>query len=254
MSLYLNGYEGRVEQAVDEFWAARQGGSGVRAGKTMDGFVDVLKWVVRSNGLPDATFYEGGIWAEVPGFFRSAKRWDLLVMNGETLVAAIEFKSIADSFGNNANNRGEEAAGCAVDVLEALREGAFDGLTKIFLGYLMLVEDCNGTNQTVKVRMKNFRVMAEFMLDPTQRDTTYVRRDDGFYPPIDGVSYMSRFDIMCRRLMQKQMYDAACVVAAKRPPLAGSPACRDVSRDTGVKAFLAGLAAHVSAIVAIAEG
>ncbi len=38
------------------------------------------------------------------------KKWDLLVVEG-CLIAAIEFKSQVGSFGNNYNNRTEEALG-----------------------------------------------------------------------------------------------------------------------------------------------
>jgi hypothetical protein len=47
---------------------------------------------------------------EIPGYFRSEKKWDLLVVtkSGGTnrLVLAIELKSMAGSTGKNLNNRG----------------------------------------------------------------------------------------------------------------------------------------------------
>ena len=59
------------------------------------------------------------------------------------LGAAIEFKSqVGPSFGNNFNNRSEEAIGSATDVWAAYREGAFRPSPRPFLGYLMLLEDC----------------------------------------------------------------------------------------------------------------
>lgn len=48
-------------------------------------------------------------------YFRPNKKWDLLVVDNNELVIAIEFKSqVGPSFGNNFNNRTEEAMGSAV--------------------------------------------------------------------------------------------------------------------------------------------
>jgi hypothetical protein len=41
------------------------------------------------------------------------------------LLAGVEFKSQVGSFGNNYNNRTEEAIGSATDIWAAYREGAF---------------------------------------------------------------------------------------------------------------------------------
>lgn len=103
MSLNLQDYRDRVSVAVKNFWIVR-GRSGVRGGKTLDAFVDLLKWVVHQNGLQDAVFLSGRN-AQLPGFFRPTKSWDLLIMNDGKLIAAIELKSIADSFGKNAKQQ-----------------------------------------------------------------------------------------------------------------------------------------------------
>lgn len=63
---------------------------------------------------------------ELPGYFRPNKKWDLLVVDKNELVIAIEFKSqVGPSFGNNFNNRTEEAMGTALDIWTAYREGVF---------------------------------------------------------------------------------------------------------------------------------
>jgi hypothetical protein len=59
----------------------------------------------------------------IPGFYRRAKNWDIVVTYGEVLVAAIECKSQVGSFGNNFNNRTEEAIGNAVDLWRAYEAG-----------------------------------------------------------------------------------------------------------------------------------
>jgi Restriction endonuclease XhoI len=45
---------------------------------------------------------------ELPGYYRSTKKWDLLVVSQQQLVMAVEFKSIGGSYGNNLNNRTED--------------------------------------------------------------------------------------------------------------------------------------------------
>ncbi|TCM33223.1 PaeR7I family type II restriction endonuclease [Kribbella sp. VKM Ac-2568] len=51
----------------------------------------------------------------LPGFYRRAKEWDIVTYRG-ILVAAVECKSQVGSFGNNFNNRTEEAIGNAVSI------------------------------------------------------------------------------------------------------------------------------------------
>ena len=171
-------------------------------------------------------------------------------MDHETLIAAIELKSIADSFGKNANNRNEEALGSGVDIKEAFEEDAFEGLTRLFTGYLILVEDCQETRTSVKIQMKHFRAMDEFMLNPEVRDEVYVKNTKGEFTVIDGVSYMNRFDILGRRLMQKKLYTAASVIKSPRSAVdTGEHSA--VTRETSIKAFLASLASHTETIAAI---
>ncbi|MEQ3762746.1 MAG: PaeR7I family type II restriction endonuclease [Alcanivorax sp.] len=248
MPLNLEGYENRVSEAVKSFWRVRER-DGVRSGKTLDAFVELLTWVVHSHGLPEAVVLTGRK-AQLPGFFRPAKSWDVIIMDNETLIAAIELKSIADSFGKNANNRNEEALGSGVDIKEAFEEDAFEGLTRLFTGYLILVEDCQETRTSVQIQLKNFRAMDEFMLNPEVRDEVYVKNAKGEFPVIDGVSYMNRFDILCRRLMQKNLYTAASVIKSPRSAVdTGEHSA--VTRETSIKAFLASLASHTETIAAI---
>jgi hypothetical protein len=62
------------------------------------------------------------------------------------LIAAIEAKSqVGPSFGNNFNNRTEEAMGSALDLWTAYREGAFHTSPHPFLGYFFLLEDCQAS-------------------------------------------------------------------------------------------------------------
>src|SRR6185312_8851798 len=131
----------RVGEAIKLFWLTRdkqskaqgtktgQKDAGLRAavtsGKHLDGFTEICRDLFIAGGVPEAHVY----WAakrELPGFYRAEKSWDLVVVAEGHLLAVIEFKAqVGPSFGNNFNNRTEEALGTAVDLTTAYREGAF---------------------------------------------------------------------------------------------------------------------------------
>ena len=120
----------RTEKAVAHYWQTRAaqrkkqeaGGkadqglrSAVTGGAQMDGFIDLFTELVAEAGIPgNCVFRKKAV--ELPGFFRPTKEWDLLLVRERTLIAAIEAKSqVGPSFGNNFNNRAEEAIGSAID-------------------------------------------------------------------------------------------------------------------------------------------
>lgn len=85
--------------------------SAVTGGRQMDGFSETI-----SRLLIDAEIDENDIFqrvsVELPGYFRPTKEWDIVVVVDGNLIAAIELKSqVGPSFGNNFNNRTEEALG-----------------------------------------------------------------------------------------------------------------------------------------------
>ena len=126
---------------------------------------------------------------ELPGYYRPNKKWDLLVVDNNELVIAIEFKSqVGPSFGNNFNNRTEEAMGSALDIWTAYREGVFGTQRAPWLGYFMVLEDCLKSNEPVKARSPHFPVLREF------RDA----------------SYKERYEIFCSKLLLERQYNAAC--------------------------------------------
>lgn len=124
----LNDY---IREAMKTFWDTRavqsdkqqeSGGhdqgnrSAVTGGKQLDGFVNFICEILKVNGIPQNCIYADKN-LELPGYYRPNKKWDLLVVKDNILVIAIEFKSqIGPSFGNNFNNRTEEAMGSALDV------------------------------------------------------------------------------------------------------------------------------------------
>ena len=130
----------RTREAVAHYWATRtaqqtkqadsgQADQGLRSavtgGAQMDGFVELFADLVTDSGLSTECLHRKKK-LQLPGFFRPTKEWDLLVIRDGTLIAAIEAKSqVGPSFGNNFNNRTEEAMGSALDLWTAFREGAF---------------------------------------------------------------------------------------------------------------------------------
>jgi len=150
-----------IRDAIRHFWqtrsdqSSRQTGAvgrdrgsraAVTGGKQMDGFVRVVRNLLLESRVPESCISVDKR-IELPGWFRAEKKWDLVIVHEGELLAAIEFKSqIGPSFGNNFNNRTEEALGSATDIWAAYREGAFKPSSRPFLGYLMLLVDYRISN------------------------------------------------------------------------------------------------------------
>lgn len=239
MAIDLAEYDIKAKKAVKAFWETReqarkkqtQAGksdqgerAGVTAGKNMDGFISLVKDVVRANGLKDADIHQERRVLTLPGYFRPTKLWDLLVMNEGRLIAAIEFKSqVGPSFGNNFNNRTEEAIGTAHDLWTAYREGAFGEQTRPFVGWLMLLEDAPKSCSPVKDSSPHFPVFSEFK----------------------DASYAQRYNILCRKLIQEQLYTVASILTSPREAIR-SGAYGELSEMTGLRTFISELAGHIA--------
>lgn len=166
------GFDHRLRSAVRHFWRVRaaqtkrQAETGVRdagarsavtGGKQMDGFIGLLVELLAESGLLRTSIFID-VRTELPGFFRAEKKWDLIVVADGELLACIEAKSqVGPSFGNNFNNRTEEAIGSATDLWTAYREGALRVSSRPWLGYMMLLEETSGSTSPVSVREPHFR-------------------------------------------------------------------------------------------------
>ena len=160
----------------------------------------------------------------LPGYFRPTKLWDMLVMRDGRLIAAIELKSqVGPSFGNNFNNRTEEAIGTAHDFWTAYREGAFGKNPKPFVGWLMMVEDAPESRSPVRDASPHFDVFPEFQ----------------------GASYLKRYDVLCQRLVKEQLYSAAAVITSRRAD-AKTGTYGEMSNLTNLNAFVSAIAGHVA--------
>lgn len=199
--------EGLLGKAVQQFWKTRgnqrkrQGSqtgrkdagnrAAVTGGKHADGFVGLIAEIVSDAGLPEARIHTTSkTQRTLPGHFRPTKEWDVVVVSGSDLVAAVEVKSQVGSFGNNFNNRVEEALGNAVDFWTAYRKGAFSPSQRPWLGYLfMLEEEPKSVRPTKRIELNPFPVDAAFQ----------------------NLSYIKRYELVCERLVRELHYDAACL-------------------------------------------
>jgi type II restriction enzyme len=240
MAIDLCDYETQARDATMAFWGNREtarrkqmeGGkidqgerAGVTAGKNMDGFLALIIDIVRANGLAHADIHQRRAVVTLPGYFRPTKLWDALVINRGHLVAAIELKSqVGPSFGNNFNNRTEEAIGTAHDLWTAFREGAFGKQPRPFVGWMIMVEDAPESRKPVTDRSPHFRVFKEFQ----------------------GASYLARYNILCQRLIQEQLYGAASVLTSPRTAISTGD-FGEMSKLTGLRNFVSTLAGHVAA-------
>ena len=240
MALDLVDYEKKSAEAVMAFWGNREKArqkqieagkadqgerAGVTAGKNMDGFIALIIDIVQANGLADAAIYQKRAVLTLPGYFRPTKLWDVLVIHKKQLIAAVELKSqVGPSFGNNFNNRTEEAIGTAHDLQTAYREGAFGHQPRPFVGWMMLVEDAPASRSKVRDRSPHFPVFPEFK----------------------GASYLQRYDLLCQRLMKEQLYGAAALMASPRDAANTGSYC-ELSDMTSFKTFVTSLAGHVAA-------
>ena len=198
--------EKALEKAVRHFWKTRgsqhasQGAASgkkdagsrgaVTGGKHADGFVELITAIVGNAGLKNVEIRTAAkMQRTLPGYFRPSKEWDLVVLSGSDMVAAVEVKSQVGSFGNNFNNRVEEALGNATDFWQAYSRGLYAPSSRPWLGYLFMLQDSPGSSEPTK----------RINLEPYPVDETF-----------QGLSYAKRYEEVCLRLVRERMYDSAC--------------------------------------------
>lgn len=89
----------------------------------------------------------------------------------------------------------------------------------------MLLEECEASMTPVKVDEPHYRVFPEFR----------------------GASYAGRYQILCERLVARQLYGAAALVLSKSEDGGASGAHRSVSDATSLRRLYAEFAGHVAA-------
>ena len=219
--------------AVRSYWRSRggqskrQGRKGakapgtrseVAAGQHMNGVLKLVQRVAAAAGFaPEEILCTSGL--ELPGYFRAQKRWDMVVVRNGRLCAAIELKSQVGSFGNNFNNRSEEAIGNSTDFWTAFREGAL-GLESPWLGYF-------------------------FLLELAPKSTSAVGLKSGKFPPFpifQGTSYARRYEILCERLVLERKYTKTALLLA---PRGTRGEFAEPNESLSLRSFLVSLHAHL---------
>jgi len=191
----------------------------------MDGFIRLLTGLICDSGIDrDCLFCDRSL--ELPGFFRPTKKWDLVIVKDGILVAAIEAKSqVGPSFGNNFNNRTEEAMGSALDLWTAYRERAYLASPQPFLGYFFMLEDCEASRRPVGVNEPHFPVFPEF------KDSSYARR----------------YELFCRKLILERHYTAAAFITSRSSTgLSGDYATP--AEDLSMERFARALIGHLVSV------
>jgi len=237
----IENLENHVGKAVAHYWQTRKAQrekqkkrgvsdaglrSAVTGGAQMDGFIHLFTEILVDVGVDERYIFRKRL-LELPGFFRPTKEWDLIVLKNGHLIAAIEAKSqVGPSFGNNFNNRTEEAMGSALDIWTAFREGAFNSGVQPFLGYFFMLEDCDASNRPVRVKEPHFKVFPEFV----------------------GASYMERYELFCRKLILERHYTSASfITSTSENGIEGD--YNEPADDLSFTIFAKSLVSHVGAFV-----
>ena len=234
----LREIDAHTQEAVAHYWRTRsaqrsrqqqsgkldQGLRGaVTGGAQMDGFIHLFTDLICDAGIAsECLFLKRGL--ELPGFFRPTKEWDLVIVKDGTLIAAIEAKSqVGPSFGNNFNNRTEEAMGSALDLWTAYREGAYLASPQPFLGYFFMLEDCPASKHPVRVKEPHFKVFPEFV----------------------GSSYARRYELFCRKLILERHYTAAAFLTSESKT-GGNGHYLAPAEDLSMERFAKALVGHLA--------
>lgn len=229
----------RTIEAVKFFWDTREsqgknaiGDQGSRTkvtgGKQMEGFEHLATEVIKEAGMPaDSIFSRSSL--ELPGYYRPEKKWDLLVIHNNKLITALEFKSQVGSFGNNFNNRSEEAIGTASDIWVAYREKAFGLEIEPWLGYLFLLEEHPKSIAPVKLKEPHFKAFQEF----------------------EGSSYAKRYEILLSKLRLERLYQGTSLILSNPQE---PERIIEVSHSLSVEKYFQSLHSHISSYINILWG
>ncbi len=223
----------RLHKAVKSYWKSRGGQSKsqvkrgvtdagtrgeVTGGQHLNTVLTLLVETARAAGFSnDEIKLNAGI--ELPGFFRPQKRWDMIVVRRDCLCSALELKSQVGSFGNNFNNRSEEAIGNSTDFWTAFREGRMGKATP-WLGYFFFLEDAEKSTRPVGLKKSIFPPFEIF----------------------EGTSYAQRYAILCERLVLEHKYTQTALVMS---PRGGSGSYTEPNAQFSLYSFAKALHGHL---------
>lgn len=219
--------QGQEQRESDDSTRGRR--AEVLGGQQMDAFAGLIEDIVVDAGVPRESV-KHDYYATLPGYYRHEKEWDTAVVHDGKLLAVVEYKSQASSFGNNLNNRAEEAIGNNTDILQAYEEGVFSPSPQPFIGYLMLMADNEQSRNVPQVREPNFEVDDEF------RNATYI----------------DRMELLCLRMVRQRLVNnAAFILTDAEAGLEGDH--REPNEELQFRRFARSLASHVKANIDIQQ-
>lgn len=237
----INNLDAEISDAIQYYWATRSNQAeaqqasdnttrGQRAevlgGQQMDSFAGLVEDILVDAGVPRDSI-KHDYYATLPGFYRAEKEWDTAVVHAGELLAVVEYKSQASSFGNNLNNRVEEAVGSFTDLWEAYEEGVFEPSPAPWIGYLYLMADNERSRNVPRLRAPNFAV------------------DDAF----QDATYLDRVELLCLRMVRQRLVDsAAFILTDENRGIDGR--YREPNEELAFERFARSLVGHVQAHVA----
>lgn len=193
---------------------AQQGNrAAVTGGKHMDALDRLVRDELISAGGRDLNFLTGRR-ATLPGYYRATKSWDLLVLQGDDPVLAVEYKSMKGSEGKNLNNRADEVFGVAEDLRQAERSPQLQATMRRAYVFVMGVTDESTAPRTTQQ-------VAVGSVDKVFQDA----------------SYLDRAAIMCERMRETGLYHLTWAVGIQEEPFGWTEPLASVGWD----AFSAGL-------------
>lgn len=191
-----------IAAAVADFWSVRTGGT--QSAKHDKAFLNLIAAELAQLGWPaHVAKYFSDRDAVVGGHFRVAKSWDIVCRDAAGIPRiCVEFKSQVDSYGNNENNRYEEALGSGLDLR------AKHGPATV-LGFVFVICDEPATRTITKARLPD--------LDPAFLNSTHIDRRRIFTERI------TEFE-----LNGQSLYDAAALLLVRRDGTFEHPANPDL--------------------------
>ena len=190
-------WNGRLQQAKSQVKRGmRDTGtrSEVTGGHQLDGIGKLLYEIAVAAGFSSENIYFNAP-LPLPGYYRPQKKWDFAVCRNGKLIAAVELKSQCGSFGNNFNNRAEEAIGLAHDFWVAYREKAFGVIPCPWLVFFFLLEETEESQLPVKLHSSPIKPLAKF----------------------ENTSYQTRYQILCETLVLERDFTMTSLVLSHRP-------------------------------------
>lgn len=217
----------QTQKAIEFFWDTKKrqlassvdssNRGAVIAGKQLNGFLNLIRASCIAVGVPESCLYEKNNF--IPGFYRSSKDWDYLIISPKgNLIALIELKSQVGSYGNNFNNRTEEALGSAADLWTAYRENQFPSRSTPWVGYLMLIGRDDRSTVPIRNYTNHYPVRKEF----------------------EDASYIDRYRILCERLISERLYTSSCLLWTSANGEYGN-----VSEELSIERFITSLQGYL---------